>query len=106
MLSLLGVGILLASTSSAQTTTFGQWCGKYYQIGAPYPTSRPAGSLFPYPRGSDQPLLDFRCVTASSLYISGDDQHDPPKILVDTNVTYDVGQPCESTFIVLHSISR
>ena len=74
---------------------FGKWCGKYYQIGAPYPTSRPAGSLFPYPQVSSQPLLDFQCVTASSLYISGDDQYDPPAILVDTNVTYYVGQACK-----------
>ena len=86
---------LLASSSLAQQETFGKWCGKYYQIGAPFPDSRPDGSLFPYPQMSDQALLDFRCVTASSLYISGDDQYDPPMILVDANVTYDVGQPCK-----------
>ena len=94
MLRLLALS-LLASTSLAQQASFGKWCGKYYEVGAPQPNSRPEGSLFPYPAQSDQPLLDFRCVTASSLYISGDDQHDPPAILVDTNVTYDVGQPCE-----------
>lgn len=40
-------------------------------------------------------MLDLQCVTASSLYIEGDDGYDPAKILVDTNVTYDVGQPCK-----------
>ena len=77
-----------------QQPTFGQWCGKYYQVGAPQPTSRPDGSLFPYPDVSQSPLLDFQCVTASSLYLENDGG-DPPMILIDANITYDVGQACE-----------
>jgi hypothetical protein len=38
-----------AFSTVARAATFGQWCGKYYQVGAPIPTSRPEGSLFPYP---------------------------------------------------------
>jgi hypothetical protein len=84
-----------AFSTVARAATFGQWCGKYYQVGAPIPTSRPEGSLFPYPSYSDTPLMDFRCVTASSLYLEGDDASDPPMILIDANITHDVGQPCK-----------
>jgi hypothetical protein len=89
--------LLLAAALSTATraATFGQWCGKYYQVGAPMPTSRPEGSLFPYPSYSDTPLLDFRCVAASSLYLVADDANDPPKILIDANITHDVGQSCK-----------
>ncbi len=104
MLRLFGLA-LFTSSSLAQTTTFGKWCGKYYQVGAPIPDSRPEGSLFEYPKSSDQPLLDFRCVTASSLYISGDDKNDPPSILVDTNVTYDVGQACECSIGIVRGVA-
>lgn len=59
------------------------------------PSERPEGSLFPYPQISDTPLLDFQCTTKSSIYVEGDEQYDQPMILVDTNITYDVGQACE-----------
>ncbi|ORX39556.1 hypothetical protein BD324DRAFT_648197 [Kockovaella imperatae] len=76
--------------------SFGTWCGKYYQVGAPQPTARPEGSLFDYPPKSEQPLFDFQCTTKSSIYIEGDDHYDPPMILVDTNITHDIGQPYHS----------
>lgn len=92
----LPVILALSALPLAAADEFGKWCGKYYQIGAPIPNSRPEGSLFPYPAVSSAPLLDFRCVTASSLYLQGDEANDQPMVLVDTNITYDVGQACKS----------
>lgn len=95
MLSLLASLMIVLSTGQVVAADdFGKWCGKYYQIGAPIPNSRPEGSLFPYPEISSSPLLDFRCVAASSLYLQGDEANDKPMILVDTNITNDVGQSC------------
>jgi hypothetical protein len=96
----LWISALLAPAALAQSSTFGKWCGKYYQVGAPYQSSRPEGSLFDYPQQSDSALLDFQCATASSLYLSGDDVNDPPMMLVDANITHDIGQTCQSFLLI------
>jgi hypothetical protein len=89
--AVLGLGIGFQTVSADD---YGLWCGKYYQIGAPYPSQPPAGA-FPYPDTSSVPLLDFRCVSASNLYIEGDEANDTPSLIIDTNITSDAGQPCE-----------
>lgn len=71
---------------------FETWCGKYYEVGAPR-TPPLAESRFAYPSTGDQRLLDFKCLTGSSIYLPGDDELDPPSIIFDAEVSHDVGQP-------------
>ena len=80
----------LASPAEAQD--FQTWCGKQYEVGAPRTPPSPE-SRFSYPSSGDQKLLDFRCSTASSIYLPGDDTLDPPAIVFDAAVAYDYGQP-------------
>jgi hypothetical protein len=80
--------------SVAQEVEFKQWCGKYYQVGAPQPDTPPSGG-FLYPEQSSTPLLDFQCTTASNLYLENDEANDQPMILLDANITSDVGSTCE-----------
>ena len=92
--------LLLASavvSAQAQTADFQRWCGKYYQYGAPMDeTSIPYA--FPYPEKSNVPLLDFRCTPRSSYYLEGDAEYDPPSMIIDTDITYDVGEACKLQF--------
>jgi hypothetical protein len=81
---------LLASPVQAQN--FQTWCGKQYEVGAPRTPPSPK-SRFSYPSSGDQKLLDFKCSTASSIYLPGDDTLDPPAIVFDAAVAYDYGQP-------------
>jgi hypothetical protein len=81
---------LLASPVQAQD--FQTWCGKQYEVGAPRTPPSPE-SRFSYPSSGDQKLLDFKCSTASSIYLPGDDTLDPPAIVFDAAVAYDYGQP-------------
>ncbi|RXK41135.1 hypothetical protein M231_01538 [Tremella mesenterica] len=80
---------------AVQSVAYGLWCGKHYELGAlnvpPAPESR-----FTSPPISPQPLLNFRCSTSSSIYIAGD-LKDHPGIIIDAEVTNDVGQPYEGT---------
>jgi hypothetical protein len=78
----------------AQEVEFKQWCGKYYQVGAPQPDTPPSGG-FLYPEQSSTPLLDFQCTTASNLYLENDEANDQPMLLLDANITSDVGSTCE-----------
>jgi len=48
-----------------------------------------------YPPSSPHPLLDFRCSSASSLYLPDDEIDDPPAMIFDANITWDVGKTCE-----------
>jgi hypothetical protein len=73
---------------------FETWCGKYYEVGSPRTSPAPE-SRFQYPSSGDQRLLDFKCSTASSIYLPGDDQLDPPAIIFDAAVSYDYGDPGE-----------
>ena len=100
----LGIALVgLATAVDAQE--FSKWCGKYYQIGAPTDvTSIPFG--FQYPQVSSAPLLDFQCTPRSSFYLENDEQYDPPTIIIDANITYDVGQSCESCSIQCHRAVR
>ena len=68
-----------------------KWCGKHYELGAPNDPP-PAESYFALPDKSAVPLLDFRCTTASSIYIVGDPS-DPPRVVIDAPISWDVGQP-------------
>jgi hypothetical protein len=88
MVNLLGLLPLVAPAWA-----WGTWCGKHYELGAPnVPPS--ADSYFKYPSSSFNPLLDFRCTAASSIYLVGD-QTDSPALIVDGNLTHDVGSPCK-----------
>ena len=93
---------LLALTSvlsRVRGADFAQWCGKYYQYGSPADaTSIPFG--FPYPETSSVPLLDFHCTPRSSFYLENDGQYDPPTIIIDANITDDVGQTCECSAVL------
>ena len=82
--------LLLCPGGAAHST----WCGKYYDLDAPRTPPSP-DSRFTHPPASSEPLLDFRCNTASSLYLPDDDVNDPPAMLFDANVTWDIGQPCK-----------
>lgn len=93
------LGSLLAGlsiTKLALAADFQKWCGKYYQYGAPMPTT--LEYTFPYPDISATPLLDFQCTTKSSFYLIDDSVHDPPTIIIDANITNDVGSACECDF--------
>ena len=72
---------------------FKKWCGKPYQYGAPIPDT--LTHTFPYPGVSETPLLDFQCATKSSFYLTDDAVYDPPMIIIDANITNDIGSPCE-----------
>jgi hypothetical protein len=72
------------------------WCGKYYELDAPR-TPPVQDTFFQCPQVSDGPLLDFRCHTASSIYLQDDLIWDPPQMIFDANITQDVGQPCENS---------
>lgn len=79
---------LLASPASG----FETWCGKYYEVGSPQTPPVPE-SRFSYPTEGEQDLLAFKCLTASSIYLPGDDELDEPAIVFDAIVSKDVGQP-------------
>ena len=61
--------------------------------------------LFPYPDQSATPLLDLQCTTKSSFYLKGDEQYDPPMMIIDANITNDLGTACE-TFSLFHVSNR
>jgi hypothetical protein len=73
--------------------SWGKWCGKHYELGAP-DTPPPPESYFAHPKTSQVDLLDFRCTTSSSIYLAGDET-DRPSVILDANITRDVGKPCE-----------
>lgn len=75
---LLGL-VLLAASALAQD----KWCGKHYKQGQP--VIHPGGR-YPVPQHSDSPLLLFRCYTAISPYIHGED--DTAAIIIDLEVTH------------------
>jgi hypothetical protein len=75
----------------AFASAYSTWCGKYYELGAPQTPPAP-DSNFVFPKSSSTPLLDFRCTPASSIYINGN-LHDLPEIIIDADLTYDVGLP-------------
>lgn len=79
---------LLASPVQGYET----WCGKYYEVGSPRTPPAPE-SRFTYPSYGDQRLVDFKCSSASSIYLPGDDALDPPAFIFDAAVSYDYGQP-------------
>jgi hypothetical protein len=87
------IAALLPSVLAQQT--FPKWCGKYYQIGAPMDIPVASDAFFPYPSTSSAELLDFQCATASSFYLEGDEANDPPQIIIDANITHDIGSACE-----------
>jgi hypothetical protein len=82
---------------------FETWCGKYYEVGSPRTPPAPE-SRFTYPSYGDQRLVDFRCSTASSIYLPGDDSLDPPAIIFDAAVSYDYGQPGTSYLVFIYSV--
>lgn len=82
----------LLATIPSPASGFETWCGKYYEIGSPQTPPSPE-SRFSYPTHGDQKLLDFKCLTASSIYLPGDDVLDPPGMIFDAEISYDVGQP-------------
>jgi len=84
--------ILTLFASRVQAENWQNWCGKQYEVGAPR-TPPSADSRFSYPSSGDQKLLDFKCSTASSIYLPGDDSLDPPAMVFDAAVAYDYGQP-------------
>lgn len=84
--------IQVLGSESGTGTKFQTWCGKYYEIGSPQIPPLPE-SRFSYPTKGEQRLLDFKCLTATSIYLPGDDELDPPGIIFDAEVTYDIGQP-------------
>lgn len=84
--------LFLLALIPAASAQFASWCGKHYQYGAP---NMDPGFRFPYPSMSSSPLLDFQCTPRSSYYLENDAKYDPPTIIVDTNITYDIGQSCE-----------
>lgn len=84
--------LALLPAIAAQSSPWAAWCGKHYQYGSP---NMDPGYTFPYPTMSSTPLLDFQCTPRSSYYLENDAQYDPPMIILDANVTYDVGQSCE-----------
>jgi hypothetical protein len=86
--------VLLLGAATPLASAWQTWCGKHYEQGAPH-VKRTAQSLFKYPPISDVPLLDFHCVTASSLYISAYGDPDSPAVIIDANITRDIGSPCE-----------
>jgi hypothetical protein len=92
-LEMLSVLTLLSWILACPVYSHSTWCGKYYEIDAPRTPPDPA-SYFQPPPTSELPLLDFRCHTASSLYLPDDDIWDPPAIIFDANITYDVGNSC------------
>lgn len=81
---------LLASPTAV--SGFETWCGKYYEVGSPRTPPVPE-SRFSYPASGEDRLLDFKCLTGSSIYLPGDDELDPPSIIFDADVSYDIGQP-------------
>ena len=92
-LAVLVASILFSLCQAYNTDLTAKSCGKYYHIGNPMDTtSIPHG--FPYPELSETPLLDFQCATKSSFYLDDDDQYDPPLMIIDANITNDIGTPC------------
>lgn len=89
-----GMFPLLALAAASPVAAFETWCGKYYEIGSPQ-TPPALESRFSYPTEGDQQLLAFKCWTASSIYLPGDDELDPPAIIFDADLSYDVGEPGE-----------
>ena len=83
--------ILPLLAAPAAVAGFETWCGKYYEIGSPQ-TPPPPESRFSYPAHGDQRLLNFKCVTGSSIYLPGDDELDPPAMIFDAEVSHDLGQ--------------
>lgn len=83
----------LAAFRPTAAQDFKKWCGKFYEYGAPMPTS--LTYTYPYPDVSATPLLDLQCTTKSSFYLTGDDEVDPPAIIIDANVTNDIGSACQ-----------
>jgi hypothetical protein len=79
--------------------SWGKWCGKHYELGAPDTPPAPE-SYFAHPTTSKVAttskvdLLDFRCTSSSSIYLAGDET-DRPSVILDANITRDVGKPCE-----------
>ncbi|ORY35572.1 hypothetical protein BCR39DRAFT_510866 [Naematelia encephala] len=101
-LQLACLALLLPIIGQIQFTwAYGTWCGKYYELGAPR-TPPPPESKFVYPSQGqhDASLLDFRCIPASSIYLTGDilenGNEDPPMLIIDTNLTRDIGEPCDA----------
>ena len=87
--------LLAWSAGAATATAFSTWCGKYYELSAP--RARPdLNGRFSYPPPSPKPLLDFRCNTASSLYLPDDVVYDPPAMIFDADTTWDIGEDCET----------
>ncbi|ORX38738.1 hypothetical protein BD324DRAFT_650081 [Kockovaella imperatae] len=92
----LALGLALTSTSAQSNPIYDKWCGKYYRYGAPT-TGYEIGWKFPYPALSDSPLLDFQCTPRSSYYLENDAQYDPPMVIIDANITNDIGQAWSGT---------
>lgn len=86
----------------ACVNAFDTWCGKYYEPLAPRTPPHP-DTYFKYSTGSEKPLLDFRCVTASSIYIVEDEVMDPPALIFDADINYEIGEPSELTDLHAHN---
>lgn len=90
--------LVLSSIVSAQVRT---WCGKPYEAGSPHLTI-PADARFSYPPKSSLPLVNFQCSPVLRPYISNEDS--VGGILLDAEISYDVGQPfdgCAGSHLIL-----
>ena len=88
---MLGLAIRLACVLTVAATP--TWCGKAY-LPEDYAGFPPSGQ-FIYPPESPVPLLDFRCYTAHSIY-TADDGYEV-EVLIDAELTRDIGDSCESS---------
>ncbi|EIN14572.1 hypothetical protein PUNSTDRAFT_49317 [Punctularia strigosozonata HHB-11173 SS5] len=72
-----------------------RWCGKHYQQGSPADSQFVLDGRSTSPAASSAPLLDIRCTPMVQPYLSSDTTG---SIIIDANVTHDVGQALPSDF--------